>query len=195
MMELLTTAEFLAWAATHGIGYDPRYPRSGSLVFLAALDAWRTWEPPADVGELAWFVDLVLRTAAGDQDLFLFPRHAGHWYTGGRARPWANDALDVIVRGAGIPSGFVGAARCGPGERAPGTALAVGSLIFGWETSQDLFIIPEAATCILMIDHHRQVLGAFRVMAARDAFSATLVAAGYLDPEADEETGLAGPAI
>lgn len=193
-MELLTTAEFLVWAETHGIGYDPRYPRAGSLVFLAARDNWRTWEPPADVGELAWFVDLVLRTVAGDQDLFLFPRHAGHWYTGGRGRPWVNDALDVIVRGAGIPSGFAGAARFGAGERAARAALAVGSLIFGWETSQDLCIIPEDATCILMTDHHRQVIGAFRAMEARDAFSATLVAAGYVDPEADAETDLAGPA-
>ena len=184
MTELLSTPDFLAWAAARGIDYDPRYPRSESLAFVTAPGHWRFWEPPPKLGELAWFVGLVLDTVAADGDLLVFPHHTGHWHSGGGGAPSVNDAQDVVVRGAGIPPGFVGAARFAPSERAAVVAVAVASLVFGWGASQDLYFVPAHGRALLLTEHDEVISGAFPTQVELQEFTARLVARGYADPDA-----------
>jgi hypothetical protein len=62
-------------------------------------------------------------------------------------------------------------------------ALATAALVFGWGTGEDLYILPEDASCILMTDHHKAFIGHFRSLAALEGFSANMVACGYPDPD------------
>ena len=183
-MELIATEEFLAWANVHGIGWDPRYPRAQQLSFLATPGHWRTWETPATAA-LAWFTHLVLQTVRDDGDLVLYPRDGGRWYTGGDTTPWPNQALDQVVRGVGIPSDFTGAARFAASEIASPVTLAAASLVFGWGTGEDFYVVPDSANAILMTSHHREIYGAFRSRDERDRFTARLVEAGYIDRQAE----------
>lgn len=185
-MQLLPTAEVLAWTDSHGIGWDPRYPEGHQLSYLAAPGNWRTWEPPPGPGELAWFAHLVLTTAAAGGPLLLFPRFDGYWCTKGGDDRWEAVALDVVMRGAEVPRNFAGGVWFEPPEIGVATAVAIGSLVFGWSTSGDVYILPRDACCILMTSHHREIYGAFRSPEDRERFTAALVAGGYADLDAEE---------
>lgn len=184
-MQLIDTPAFLSWASTHGIGWDPRYPGTHSLTYLATPGFWRPWDTPADVGQLSWFVEAVLDLAAPElAPLIVLPRDRGLWRFGGERVPLRNEALDVVARATGVPAEYQGAVRFDSSERARVIALATASLVFGWGTGEDLYVFPEDAGCILMTDHHKAFIGQFRSSATLEAFTAALVESGYTDPAA-----------
>ena len=59
-MKPITTELFLERAATVGIGFDPRYPSSNSLIFLPPNDASRFWPRPAEPPRWPHFVASIL---------------------------------------------------------------------------------------------------------------------------------------
>jgi hypothetical protein len=61
---------------------------------------------------------------------------------------------DVLLRGAGIPGGWVGAVRFDRGEEDALVAVLYASLAFGWCVDDDLFFIPEHGRQLLQTDHH-----------------------------------------
>jgi hypothetical protein len=169
-MQLLATPEFQVWAAGHGIGWDPRYPGANQLSFLEAPDHWHAWDSPPQSKRLAWFAESVLRVAASeDQSVLVLPRARGQWRFGGVGSPKPNQALDLIMRGLGVPAEFVGAVRFDASEFAHLLAVAVASLVFGWSTGEDLYILPASGRCILLTSHDCAIFGFFPSKAGRES--------------------------
>src|SRR4051812_14534631 len=114
-MELIPVEDFEEWAGARELGWDPRYPGTETLTYLAAPGNWRRWDTPADLRQLAWFVEATLRTASVEAGPFLvLPRDCGRWFFGGERVPVSNEALDVIARGTGVPADFRGAVKFSP---------------------------------------------------------------------------------
>jgi hypothetical protein len=61
---------------------------------------------------------------------------------------------DVILRGAGVPSGQAGAIRFGRDEEHILLAVLYANLAFGWCADDDLFFIPDHGRQLLHTDHH-----------------------------------------
>ena len=188
-MDLLPSEQFFAWAAERGIELDPRYPRADALTLLDAGDHWRPWPLPRAPREVLPFLETLLEAAAPGSAWLVYPRPGGHWYGGSGNVPINNDLIDTVTRGVGIPAGFQGAVRFGSDERAPLLALLVASLLFGWGTGEDLFAMPEDGSCLLLTDHHDQVIGEFATAERLATVERTMAAAGY-DPQG---TDLAPP--
>ena len=183
-VQLIPPAEFLAWAAERGIGRDPRYPRADTLTFLGVAEVWRSWDMPRSAGKLSSFVEVILSAANAPGGAFVvFPRGQGSWLFGGERTPMCNRAMEVVARGTGISANFRGAVRFEPSELPQVLALAVASLVFGSGTGEDLYILPENASCILMTDHHDAVIGSFRSAGEMDVFASRLVELAVEDPE------------
>ena len=183
-MQLLATPEFQVWAAGHGIGWDPRYPSANQLSFVEAPDHWRVWDSPPQSKQLAWFTEAVLRVAAPeDQSVLVLPRARGQWRFGGVGSPKPNQAFDLIIRGLGVPAEFVGAVRFDASESAHLLAVAVASLVLGWSTGEDLYILPASGRCILLTSHDCAIFGFFPCEAGRESFASDLREQGYQDPD------------
>jgi hypothetical protein len=144
--------EFLVWAASVGVGFDPRYPHSDWLVLLAPDSHSRFWEMP----EYPYAIPDFLETAVNALDPweigYLWPRDA-RWCTATDCL--ANEAVrDVIWRGAGMPLGLDCAARVGRDERSEVVAVLFAALALGGDGCSDVFFVPDHARQIVYSGHH-----------------------------------------
>src|SRR5262249_16076851 len=139
MAEAISGEEFLAWASSVGIGFDPRYPESDRLVLLAPQAASRFWEMPDHPYAIPGFVDKGLAGFDPVATGILWPRD-GCWYT---ADTFDNEQVrDVIWRGAGVPLGWSGAVRVKRDERHAVVAVLFASLALGGDGCSDVFFVP-----------------------------------------------------
>ena len=151
-MEAVSGEEFMRWAADRGIGLDPRYPGSGWLGFLPPVDHHRFWVVPAAPTTWPNFLASLLDGLDEWGTGLLWPR-SGSWPPFEESQWPAEGVRDVILRGAGIPSGWPGAVRWRREEENELVAVLFASLAFGWSVDDDLFFVP---------DHARQIVQTFR---------------------------------
>src|SRR5438093_513716 len=107
-MKPVPADEFLKWAADGGVGFDPRYPNSGSLGFLPPSDCTRFWVLPGDPATWPHFAASLLKGMDSWTSGYLWPR-AGCWPTAAKSSRRNDRIRDVVLRGAGIPDGWEGA--------------------------------------------------------------------------------------
>lgn len=186
MVEAVSAADFLAWAAGVGVGFDPRYPDSGCLAVLPP----RGWSDSWDVPEQPYPIPHFVETALDGLD----PWEVGYeWPRAGRWPAWEADpglpnerVRDAVWRVLGLPSGWAGAARVSRGERAVVVAVLFASLGLGGDATSDLFFVPGHGRQVVWAGHH-DVLS---VECADEARLQELVRhmsrAGYEEPRGQE---------
>lgn len=152
-MEAVPGEEFLRWASVLGVGLDPRYADSGYLRLLPPGDHARFWMVPADPTVWPHFVAELLDGLDSWASGYVWPR-CGRWPE--HAKPLSHNAgvRDVILRGAGIPAGWVGAIRFDCSEADSLLAVLFAYLAFGWCGDDDLFFIPDHGRQLVQTDHH-----------------------------------------
>jgi hypothetical protein len=145
--------EFLRWATSAGIGFDPHYPDSRRLGFLPPRDHARFWVLPADPATWPHFVVSLLDGLDEWTIGYLWPR-SGTWPEGGKSRSYNEGVRDVVLRGAGVPDGWAGAVQFERDEEDALLAVVFAYLAFGWCVDEDLFFIPDHGRQVLQTDHH-----------------------------------------
>jgi hypothetical protein len=153
-MKTMPREDFLPWAAGVGIGFDPRYPQSGCLRLLPPREHARFWVLPSDPSAMPHFTASLLDGLDEWDSGFLWPRAGGHWPEPTQSHSYNEGVRDVLLRGAGIPGGWVGAVRFGHDKEDALLAVLYAFLVFGWCNADDLFFIPDHARQLLQTDHH-----------------------------------------
>lgn len=180
--------EFLCWAASVGVGFDPRYPDAHSLCLLPAREAARFWVRPADAATWPHFAGSILKGLDQWEVGYLRPRF-GRWPRS--ADPLsANDGIrDVVLRGAGVPDGWVGAVGYSRSERSAVLAVLFAYLAFGWHSDDDLFFVPDHGRQVVQTDHHDVIHAECETEERVRELVEHMTAAGYPPPtEPPDET-------
>jgi hypothetical protein len=152
-METVPGEDFLRWAAGVGIGFDPRYPESRCLSLLPPCEQARFWVLPSDPATWPHFIASLLDALDEWASGFLWPR-SGTWPQPAQSQSSNESVRDVLLRGAGIPSGWAGAVRFHREDEHPLVAVLYAFLAFGWCADDDLFFIPDHGRQLLQTDHH-----------------------------------------
>jgi hypothetical protein len=176
-MDLLSVEDFLAWAGTHGIAFDPRFRRAADLTFIAAPDCWRSWPLTFGPRRLPLFLATILEAATAPAWL-LYPRAEGRWDAGSTAT-FGDELLALAARGARIPLGFIGAVRFTSDVPAEVVELLSASLVHGGHVGDDLYAVAADASCILMASHHDELIAKFPTAERLSHVSALVAKDGY----------------
>jgi hypothetical protein len=90
--------------------------------------------------------------------IVLWPRN-GHWPTPEQSEPrdFGEIVRCVILRGAGLPSGWAGAIRFSKEEEPIVLAALFSFLVFGWCENDDVYVIPDHGRQMLLVSHHDEV--------------------------------------
>jgi hypothetical protein len=153
-VETITSEAFLRWAAGGGIGFDPRYPQSGCLRLLPRREHARFWVLPPDPAALPHFTASLLDGLDEWDNGFLWPRSDGRWPDPAQTGSYSEGVRDVLLRGADIPAGWVGAVRFGRDEEDALLAVLYAFVVFGWCVDDDLFFVPDHGRQLIHTDHH-----------------------------------------
>jgi hypothetical protein len=176
-VDLLSDAEFWRWAGNVGIGRHPHLGSSGILAFLELEGPSTRWFIPPPIGDAPTFMTQLL-IATGAEAFVLWRRGGGAWIEGLEDFS-RNQAIDVVLRGAGIPDDHDGALRLERGDWARLWAITLAICTFGWSVGEDLFILPSDGSFIAMISHHDELLVTARSPENEARFVAEMHAAGY----------------
>jgi len=153
-MDAVTEKDFLRWAAGVGIGFDPRYPESRSLRLLSPCDQQaRFWVFPHDPTSWPYFAGTVLGGLDEWKSGHLWP-HSGRWPDLEQSQSYGDAVRNVLLRGAGIPSGWTGAVQFNRDEEDELVAVLFGYQLFGGCEYDDLFFVPDHGRQLLQTDHH-----------------------------------------
>ena len=181
-MKLVPDNQFIEWLEAGGIRNDPRWPRSQSLTFGEDHDHTRWWLPPEVVSDLPGFITTALELSSSNGPYWLCRRGGGTWYDGddGTVR---NQIIDRMVAITGVPSDFSGALGLETSEWRDLLILTAAYFVFGWSVGEDLYIIPDDRSCILMIDHHGTLSIHCESNERLEAFSQGMREAGHELPD------------
>ena len=102
--------EFLKWAAQIGFGFHERSPSDRSLGFVPPRSYRRFWTLPVDPATWPHFAESILQGLDSWSWGFLWPR-SGRWLAAQKSSSINEEVRAVVLRGAGIPDGWVGAIR------------------------------------------------------------------------------------
>ncbi|MBA4191113.1 MAG: hypothetical protein C0467_24275 [Planctomycetaceae bacterium] len=152
-MEAVTSEAFMTWAGGLGLGFDPRYPDGNCLGLLPPHESARFWVLPVDPHTWPHLADSVLAGLDRWETGHLWPR-PGRWPTAAASSSPNELIRDVVLRGAGVPNGWVGAIRYARHERAAVLAVMFAYLAFGWCSDDDLYLIPDHGRQVVQTDHH-----------------------------------------
>jgi hypothetical protein len=152
-MEPVPEVDFLRWAASVGIGFDPRYPESGLLRILPRRDQARFWVLPPDPAAWPHFIASLLESLDEWDSGLLWPR-SGSWPNQEKSPSYDEGVRDVILRGVGVPAGWAGALRFGRDEKNALIAVMYPFVAFGGCGDDDLIFVPDHGRQLLQSDHH-----------------------------------------
>ena len=180
-MELLSDTEFWEWAADAGIVRDPHLGSTGILAFLDLERTATRWMIPPPIGEAPTFMTQLLM-ATGAESFILWRRGGGVWIE--NLEDFArNQAIDIVLRGGGIPEEHDGAVRLGRGEWARLWAITLAFCTFAWSVGEDLYILPSDGSFMVMISHHDELTVTARSPGHESRFVAHMHDAGYKERE------------
>jgi hypothetical protein len=177
-MEVLSNEDYLNWAASVGIGFDSRFPGAQVLGFHPARYFARFWTLPDDPGAWPHFASCLLRGLDEWGAVYLWPR-SGQWPRTEKDSSRNERVRDVILRGAGIPTGLSGAIRFSRNEEDTILALIFASFAFGCYIGDDVYVIPEHGRQLLRTDHHGVVHARCLDEQRIEALVAHMAGAGY----------------
>jgi len=146
-MQTVPGEAFLQRAADVGIGFDSRYPDSGSLSILPPCDHARFWVLPTDLATLPHFITSLLHGLDEWSSGCLWPR-CGIW------RADNDDERDALLPSLGIPDNLAGAVRFANDEEDAVITILNAFLAFGWCGTDDLYFIPDHGRQLMHTDHH-----------------------------------------
>lgn len=152
-MKAVNREDFLRWAATVGVGFDPLYPDARRLCLLTSREQARFWVRPPDPATWPHFVASLL-AGLDEWDSGLLWPHSGSWPSPQQSQLYNEGVRHVLLKGAGIPPGWAGAVRFGREEEGALVAVLYAYLAFGWCVDDDLFFIPAHGRQLLQTDHH-----------------------------------------
>lgn len=153
MIEAVSADAFLAWAVGVGIGFDPQYPGTGCLTLLPPREASRSWFVPDSPYGIPHFIGTMLRALDQWEFAYLWPRD-GRWPAAGETHLPNEQVRDVVWRGAGLPSGWAGAARIGREEWPELVSALFAAVALGGDSCSDLFLVPDHGRQIVHAGHH-----------------------------------------
>src|SRR5262249_48920358 len=130
-MEAVPSEDFLRWAATVGVGFDPHYPRARRLRLLPPCEHARFWVLPPDPPTWPHFAASLLAGLDEWDSGLLWPR-SGRWPAPEQSQSYNEGVRDVVLKGAGIPRGWSGAVRFDREEEDALVAVLYAYPAFGW---------------------------------------------------------------
>jgi hypothetical protein len=152
-MKPITAELFLERAAAVGIGFDPRYRQSNSLIFLPPNDASRFWPRPSEPPRWPHFLASILSFIDASETIT-----ACRWRSG--PRPWPDSATAefqgykthaVFTEALEIPSGWPGAVEFDGSDRQLLIAVMVAHFI---DPICDLIVVPACGGMFMQLSHH-----------------------------------------
>ena len=160
-MKVHSESHFLSWASSQGLGLDPRYPKSNSLIFLPDTELARFWVVPAEPERRPYFLRWML-DAFGVWSSYYCWRHLGVW-PGKPDEGRPNDQIEhAILHGLGLPEGGTDVIEFDASEKVQLITLLLSTTIFGWSVGEDLILVPDTARGTLKISHHTVVHASFK---------------------------------
>jgi hypothetical protein len=182
-MELIESETFREWCTTHSIGRSLRYPRSESLTYLPEPSIWYRYRPNTTPHGLAVFVGRALALAAADTPLWAFPTwRGGRWWPVADWSDWGSQALAAVVRGVGVPKGFIGAIRFELAELPLVTLLLTSALQFESAGFWELTVVPDHGRCIIYNEEDGDLIGVFPTESWLDSYTSALRKTGWNEP-------------
>jgi hypothetical protein len=160
---MLTEAEFLSWAADHGLHLDPKYPNMAVLSYRSGPSDARFWEIPDKPERRPYFLASLLELLGGWKSCFAW-RHLGSWPGPDHLDAQRiNDVVEYeILKGIGLPMGTGDVVEFARSDSAALVTLLFSTTIFGWSVGEDLYVVPDDARFVLQTDHHNVVHIEFR---------------------------------
>jgi hypothetical protein len=181
-MDIRSDQEFLAWLAEAGIGVDPRFPHSDRLVFTASPDLSRFWLPNQVPSELPGFLLTAVRAATAGGGCWIHLRGGGRWYAGEQASS-REVVIERMLPGSGIEPGVTGAVHYLPEEWQPLLVALIAHYTLGWQVGNDVHIVPDNRSCVLMVGHHGELSCQCPDRASLNALIAAMASAGFELPD------------
>jgi hypothetical protein len=183
-MKAIPKAEFLTWAAKHGLALDPAYPDLAVLTFDGAPSDARFWEVPAKPERRPYFAASLLELC-GDWKACFAWRHLGSWPDTARVNPGRiNDVVEhQILKGLGLPMGSGSVIEFARDDLPALVTLLFSTTVFGWSVGEDLYVVPDHARCFLMTDHHNAIHAEFRDPRETERWVAKMAERGFLLPD------------
>jgi hypothetical protein len=160
-MKTYSEEQFLKWAKARGVVPDQRFHGSIHLTFDSGCDLSRFWCVPSEPRARPYFLAAILDTMSRWQSCRAW-RYMGRWPD--RACPrceWEWVEYEIL-KGIGMPMGTDDIVEFKRNERARLLPLMFSTTVFGWCTTQDLYVVPNHAQNLVKLDHHGVVWVFFR---------------------------------
>jgi len=159
-MQILEDDRFFGWLRQRRIISDPKWGTGDRLTFAEGA-VERRWRPDGIVSDLPGFVDSVLTAAMPGGPWWLWRRGGGPWMDEfGAEGGLRNGSLDRLLEALGF-GGASGALRLGIKEMPDLWLIIHAFFVFAWSVGEDLYVIPENCSCVLLFSHEGWVEGRF----------------------------------
>lgn len=177
-MQILEDVRFFGWLQQRGIVADPARGTGDRLIFAEGAPAERWWEPAGIVSDLPLFVSTALTASGQGGPWWIWRRGGGPWMDEfGQAGGWRNASLDRLLEALGY-GGASGALRLGIKEMTDLWLIINGFFVFAWSVGEDLYVIPDDCSCILLFSHEGRMEALFPSEERAAAFADALGALG-----------------
>jgi hypothetical protein len=181
-MRLHSESDFLAWAEQRGMGLDPQYPRSETLIFTPDPGFTRFWTLPPEPKRRPGFLHCMLE-AFGPWSSYYCWKHLGNWPAKPEGQSLNDQIEHAIFKGIGLPEGSYDVVEFNSSERVELITLLLTTTIFGFTTWDDLFLVSDTAHGILQTDHHGTIHTSFRDEANMNEFIRSMEQKHYSLPD------------
>jgi hypothetical protein len=178
-MQPISTDTFLERAKAAGIGYDPRYPDAGSLVFLPPNEHSRFWLRPEHPAQWPHFVASLLDAAGARGSVLVCPRR-GWWPDLSTARDNLGRTNAMLSTALGVPPGWRGGLQFDAGDHDRLVAILVTQFL---RLFNDLYVLLPSAPAFLEFSHHDVVHVSCATREGIESAVNEMAAAGYALPD------------
>lgn len=175
-MQILEDVRFLAWLQQRGIIADPHWSTGDRLIFAEGTPVERRWRPGGIVSDVPDFTWGMLNAAMQGGPWWMMRRGGGPWMDEfGEEGGLRNASLDRLLEGLGYGGGS-GALRLGIKELPDLWLIVNAFFVYAWSVGEDLYVIPEDCSCVLLFSHEGYVEGRFPSPERAAAFARSLPA-------------------
>jgi hypothetical protein len=173
-MQILEDARFFAWLRQRGIIADPARGTGDRLTFAEGTPVERRWRPGGIVSDVPDFTRAMLTAAMNGGPWWLWRRGGGPWMDEfGEEGGLRNGALDRLLEALGF-GGASGGLRLGAKEMADLWLVVNAFFVFGWSVAEDVYVVPDDCSCILLFSHEGHVEAVFPTEESAAVFAAGL---------------------
>ena len=173
-MQILEDVRFIGWLQQRGIVTDPERGTGDLLTFAEGAVQEQRWRPGGIVSDLPGFVWGMLEAAMQGGPWWLWRRGGGPWMDQfGEEGGMRNGALDMLLESLGF-GGASGALRLGAKELPELWLIVNAFFVFAWSVGEDLYVIPDDCSCVLLFSHEGYVDARFPSAERAESFRAAL---------------------